>query len=152
MNAKYSARDAIDGVVRLEREIVELYRRVAEHEKRARVGARLQILEARHLSAASRSERILEEMRRQEGGGIFGDLASQISNALVGLIAGVPIEFIEETHTPTLSTLKRFERRLHECYVALAEEVDAAYHDEAVRGASESRANIEELEAMELVR
>ncbi len=149
MTSRNTSREAIEGVIRLEREVIALYRRVAEHEKRAHVGARLQILEARHLSAASRSERLLEDVRHQEGGGVVGDVAAQISDALVSLFSSVPVELIEETHTPTFSTLKRFEGRLLECYESLADEIGSTYREEVQRGADESRANLEELEAME---
>lgn len=152
MNRNYSARDAIEGILRLEREIIELYRRVAEHELRSQVGARLQVIEARHLAAATRSERLLENVRHNSGGGIVSDLAAQISSALVGLIAGVPVEFIEETHTPTIATLRRFEERLHDCYIRLAGELDTETRGEAHRGASETKDNLAELVAMESIR
>ena len=149
MSDKHTARESLEGIVRIERDLVEFYRRVAEHEKHADVGARLSLLEARHLSAASRSERLLDEIRHHDGGGFVSEVAAKLGDALVQLIAGVPVEIIQETHEPSISTLKRFEKRLHECYVKLSEVIAEPFRSEALRGVNETDVNLEELQKLD---
>lgn len=149
MSVNHAARETVRGIVRIERELVELYRRTAEHESRSAVGARLSLLEARHLSAASRSERLVEDIRHMEGGGFVSDIGAQVADALVQLITSVPIEFIGEGQIPSIATLRRFEERLRDCYRELAEIIAEPLKGVAEHGLLDSEHNLHELAQLE---
>lgn len=146
MSANSIACEALREIVRLERDVVELYRRVAEHELRSDIGARFALLEARHLSAASRTERLLEDVRHREGGGLVADLVAQVAGAFEQMVSSVPVEVIHESHRSTIASLQRLESHLLRGYQTLAASLEDELRPSAERGLHETEVNIRELE------
>lgn len=116
--------DRIREALRLERQMVDLYKKAGDRASDAHVARTLHGISERHVSHAERLDHLRDRLEHEAGEGMFGELMESIGEALSGMVATIPVMIVESGTDATFDTLGRYEGTLVGYYESIAGHVD----------------------------
>jgi rubrerythrin len=137
--------DRVKEALRLERQLVDLYKYSGDRSPDSHAARTLHGISERHASHVERLDHLRDRLERDAGEGVFGELMESLGHAIAGMVATIPVMVVEtETHA-TLDTLGRYEGTLLGHYEALAGAVNGEAQQLMLALAEDCRRHMERL-------
>jgi hypothetical protein len=149
MSAAKQLIEGLDQAIELEHRVMQHYKRAGDEAADKGVARRLYAIEENHHRHIERLEARREGLKEHH---FWSDAMKSIGDAVSGIVAGLPRDFIESETFPTYDTLVRSEEQLIAAYEhlrALADQETAELLDAAI---ADSRLNISTLMELDTLR
>ncbi len=148
-----TTRELIDGLeqaIEMERSAMQIYQS-GRREADDPVALRLQQIEQGHLTQMQRMTAERERLQQADGEGMLGDALESIGKAFTGLVAGIPLTFIEDSTIPAVTTLVRIEEELLGLYHTLLLRADPKSRVPMEGAITTCREHIKELQQIDAI-
>ena len=116
--------DRLKEALRLERQLVELYKGAGDRTADAHASRTLYGIGERHASHAERLTHLTDRLEREGGEGMFGELMQSLGEAITGMLSMIPVMIVEAETEATYDTLGRYEGTLLGIYEPLSAVLD----------------------------
>jgi hypothetical protein len=116
--------DHLKEALRLERQLIDLYKGAGDRSKDLHVGRTLQGIAERHASQSERLHHLIERLEREGGEGMFAEMMQSLGHAISGMLSMIPVMVVEAETDATFDTLGRYEGTLIGYYEALEPTLD----------------------------
>lgn len=116
--------DRLKEALRVERQLIELYKKRGDRERDSHAARTMHGIAERHASHSERVNHLVDRLERAKGEGIFGELFESLGEALSGALSMIPVMVVESETDATYDTLGRMEGRLVGYYETLAPTLD----------------------------
>jgi len=108
--------ERLDQASAMERKLLDYGKRAAEESRTPSRRHVMELLVAHHQTHLERLHARREALHRERKLHFLSDAVESLSDALSGVVAGLPVEFIEEETNPSIAMLIRMEERLLDHY------------------------------------
>lgn len=140
--------DGLATAVTMERTLVAYYHSAAEHARHADEAEVMRVNGERHSMFSGRMNRRHEAVEKLHGEGIFREALEAIGKAFTETLAGLPVDFIHASTTPSHHMLTEMENELIAHYEKLkttADEETSALLEAAIENGRVCRAAVERI-------
>ena len=116
--------DRLREALRLERQLVDLYKRAGDRSADSHAARTLHGIAERHSSHSERLGHLVERLEREGGEGVFAELMQSLGHAISGMLSTIPVMIVESETDATFDTLGRYEGTLLGYYESLSPLLD----------------------------
>jgi hypothetical protein len=148
MNAAKELIEGLDHAIELEHRVMQHYKRAGDEAKDKGMARKLHAIEENHHRHFERLEARRDGLKEHH---FWSDAIKSIGDAVSGIVAGLPRDFIESETFPTFDTLVRSEEQLIAAYEhlrAAADQETATILDAAIADSRQNISTIMELDTL----